>query len=105
MLRAETVIIGAGVVGLAVARALALRGTEVLLLDQDKRIGQDSSSRSSEVIHAGIYYPSGSQGAALPSRTRRSLALLRGEKHSKSSLRQACGRDHAERGTRTSEHP
>jgi L-2-hydroxyglutarate oxidase LhgO len=53
-------VIGAGVVGLAVARALALAGREVVILDAAEGIGRETSSRNSEVIHAGIYYPAGS---------------------------------------------
>src|SRR6185436_20566170 len=53
----ETVVIGAGVVGLAVARALALQGREVVVLEAEDAIGTHTSSRNSEVIHAGIYYP------------------------------------------------
>ena len=56
----ETVVIGAGVVGLATARALVARGHEVLVLERHGGIGQETSSRSSEVIHAGLYYPPGS---------------------------------------------
>ena len=56
----ECVVIGAGVVGLAVARALALSGREVWLLEGAPGIGTGVSSRNSEVIHAGIYYPQGS---------------------------------------------
>ncbi|AHB49433.1 FAD-dependent oxidoreductase [Hyphomicrobium nitrativorans NL23] len=56
----ETVVIGAGVVGLAVARALVARGHEVLVLERHGGIGQETSSRSSEVIHAGLYYAPGS---------------------------------------------
>ncbi|GGB12388.1 FAD-dependent oxidoreductase [Brucella endophytica] len=56
----ECVVIGAGVVGIAIARSLALSGKEVLVLEAEKTFGQGSSSRSSEVIHAGIYYPHGS---------------------------------------------
>ena len=52
----DSVVIGAGVVGLAVARALALRGREVLVLEAADAIGTGTSSRNSEVIHAGIYY-------------------------------------------------
>lgn len=52
----ECVVIGAGVVGLAVARALALKGREVVILEAAEMIGTGISSRSSEVIHAGIYY-------------------------------------------------
>ena len=51
------VVIGAGVVGLAVARALALTGREVIVLESEDAIGTGTSSRNSEVIHAGIYYP------------------------------------------------
>lgn len=61
----DVVVVGAGVVGLAVARALALAGREVLVLEREAAIGQGTSSRNSEVIHAGIYYPSGSLKARL----------------------------------------
>jgi L-2-hydroxyglutarate oxidase LhgO len=56
----DCVVVGAGVVGLAVARALALAGREVLVLEAAEGIGTETSSRNSEVIHAGIYYPAGS---------------------------------------------
>ena len=56
----QALVIGAGVVGLAVARALARRGLETLVLEQEPAIGQGISSRNSEVIHAGLYYPGGS---------------------------------------------
>jgi L-2-hydroxyglutarate oxidase LhgO len=56
----ECVVVGAGVVGLAVARALALAGREVVILEAENAIGTHTSSRNSEVIHAGIYYPRGS---------------------------------------------
>jgi L-2-hydroxyglutarate oxidase LhgO len=56
----DAVVAGAGVVGLAVARALALAGREVLVLEAEDAIGSQVSSRSSEVIHAGLYYPKGS---------------------------------------------
>lgn len=56
----ETVVVGAGVVGLAAARALVAAGHEVLVLERHGGIGQETSSRSSEVIHAGLYYPRGS---------------------------------------------
>jgi L-2-hydroxyglutarate oxidase LhgO len=56
----ECVVIGGGIIGLAVARALARAGREVLLLEKERWIGQDTSSRNSEVIHAGLYYPEGS---------------------------------------------
>ncbi|MDD0838182.1 NAD(P)/FAD-dependent oxidoreductase [Curvibacter sp. HBC61] len=61
----DCVVIGAGVVGLAVARALALAGREVLVLEAADAIGTGTSSRNSEVIHAGIYYPKGSLKARL----------------------------------------
>ena len=53
----ECVVVGAGVVGLAVARRLALAGREVVVLESEAAIGTVTSSRNSEVIHAGIYYP------------------------------------------------
>ncbi|MFZ9448743.1 MAG: FAD-dependent oxidoreductase, partial [Alphaproteobacteria bacterium] len=56
----DCVVIGAGVVGLAVARALALEGRDVVVLEAADAIGTETSSRNSEVIHAGIYYPAGS---------------------------------------------
>ena len=56
----ECVVIGAGVVGLAAARALARSGREVLVLEAADGIGTGTSSRNSEVVHAGIYYPAGS---------------------------------------------
>ena len=61
----ETVVVGAGVVGLAVARALALAGHEVMVIEKANAIGQGISSRNSEVIHAGLYYPTGSLKAQL----------------------------------------
>lgn len=61
----DCVVIGAGVVGLAVARALALQGREVMVLESADAIGTGTSSRNSEVIHAGIYYPQGSLKARL----------------------------------------
>jgi L-2-hydroxyglutarate oxidase LhgO len=63
--RVECVVVGAGVVGLAVARALARAGREVMVLEGDVMIGTGTSSRNSEVIHAGIYYPPGSAKARL----------------------------------------
>jgi L-2-hydroxyglutarate oxidase LhgO len=61
----ETVVIGAGIVGLAIAAELSARGQDVLVLERNDGIGQETSSRSSEVIHAGIYYPNGSLKARL----------------------------------------
>jgi len=65
MEQVDVVVVGAGVVGLAVARALALRGREVLVLESASTIGTGTSSRNSEVIHAGIYYPTDSLKARL----------------------------------------
>jgi L-2-hydroxyglutarate oxidase LhgO len=61
----DAVIIGAGVVGLACGRALARSGREVLVLERHGLIGSETSSRNSEVIHAGIYYPTGTRKAQL----------------------------------------
>jgi L-2-hydroxyglutarate oxidase LhgO len=69
----ECVVVGAGVVGLAVARALALAGREVIVLEAAVGIGTETSSRNSEVIHAGIYYPAGSLMARFCVAGRRAL--------------------------------
>ena len=61
----ECTVIGAGAVGLAVARALALQGREVIILESASSIGTETSSRNSEIIHAGIYYEPGSLKAEL----------------------------------------
>ena len=63
--KVDCVVVGAGVVGLAVARTLALQGREVMVLEAADAIGTGTSSRNSEVIHAGIYYPQGSLKARL----------------------------------------
>lgn len=63
--RTDAIIVGAGAVGLVCARALALRGQQVVVLESADAIGQGVSSRNSEVLHAGIYYPSGSLKAKL----------------------------------------
>jgi len=63
--RVDAVVIGAGVVGLAIGRALARRGLETIVLERANAIGTGTSSRNSEVIHAGIYYPAGSLKARL----------------------------------------
>jgi L-2-hydroxyglutarate oxidase LhgO len=65
MTRFDAIVIGAGVVGLAAARALARAGREVLILEREDAIGTGISSRSSEVIHAGLHYPPGSLKARL----------------------------------------
>jgi len=69
----DAVVVGAGVVGLAVARQLALAGREVLILEAAARFGTGASARNSEVIHAGIYYPPGSLKARLCVRGRERL--------------------------------
>jgi L-2-hydroxyglutarate oxidase LhgO len=69
----ECVVVGAGAVGLACARALAVAGREVLVLEQEGLVGSHTSSRNSEVIHAGIYYPKGSAKARLCVRGRELL--------------------------------
>lgn len=85
----QCVVIGAGVVGLAVARALALNGREVMVLEAESAIGTGISSRNSEVIHAGIYYPQNSLKARLCVQGKRQLydyCLERGVAH------QRCGK-------------
>lgn len=69
----DAVVIGAGAVGLAAARKLALNGMSVIVLEREKRIGQGVSSRNSEVVHAGMYYPTGSLRAKLCVAGRRML--------------------------------
>ncbi len=89
MERIDCVVIGAGVVGLAVARALALAGREVMVLEAADAIGTQTSSRNSEVIHAGIYYPAGSLKAELCVKGRAMLydyCAVRGVGH------QRCGK-------------
>jgi L-2-hydroxyglutarate oxidase LhgO len=65
MLEVQTIVVGAGVVGLAAARALALAGREVVVLERASRAGTGASSRNSEVVHSGVYYPAGSLKARL----------------------------------------
>jgi L-2-hydroxyglutarate oxidase LhgO len=69
----DVAVIGAGVIGLAVARAMALEGREVVVLEAEDGIGHHTSSRNSEVIHAGIYYAPGSWKARLCVAGRRAL--------------------------------
>jgi L-2-hydroxyglutarate oxidase LhgO len=73
LVEVDCLVIGAGVVGLAVDRELALHGQDVLVLDQEADAGMHTSSRNSEVIHAGIYYPAGSLKAELCVRGRQLL--------------------------------
>lgn len=73
ILQADTVVIGAGIIGLAVARKLAMQGRDVLVLEFGAHFGEGVSSRNSEVIHAGIYYPEDSLKARLCVRGRRML--------------------------------
>lgn len=63
--KVDIIVVGAGVVGLAIARTLATRGREVLVIESEGDIGTGTSSRNSEVVHAGIYYPKGSLKARL----------------------------------------
>jgi L-2-hydroxyglutarate oxidase LhgO len=74
------VVAGAGVVGIAVARALARAGREVIVLDAAEGIGTETSSRNSEVIHAGIYYPANSLMARFCVAGRRALYAYCAEK-------------------------
>ncbi len=61
----DVVVIGAGLIGLAVARAIAQQGREVIVLEAERALGMHSSSRNSEVLHAGFHYPAGSLKARL----------------------------------------
>ena len=56
----ECVVVGAGIIGLSIARSFSKRGVNVLVLEKNKKFGEETSSRNSGVIHAGIYYPKGS---------------------------------------------
>ena len=85
----ETVIVGAGVVGLAIARALASAGRDVIVVEQADAIGTETSARNSEVIHAGIYYPEGSNKAKLCVRGR---DLLYGFCAQRGIAHQRCGK-------------
>lgn len=70
---ADAIVVGAGVVGLACARELAARHHQVILIERHERFGVEASSRNSEVVHAGIYYPAGTLKATLCARGNRSL--------------------------------
>lgn len=87
--RVDALVIGAGVVGLAVARALALAGREVMVLEREAAIGSGTSARNSEVIHAGIYYPAGSLKARLCVRGK-ALLYAYGAEHG--IAHQRCGK-------------
>src|SRR5271155_1326465 len=69
----DAAVVGAGAVGLACGHALARRGLSVVVLEKERAIGQGVSSRNSEVIHAGLYYPTGSLKARLCVAGRRAL--------------------------------
>jgi L-2-hydroxyglutarate oxidase LhgO len=73
MERIECVVIGAGVVGLALARELTMAGREVIILESEDRFGTGTSSRNSEVVHAGMYYAAGTLKARLCPEGNRSL--------------------------------
>lgn len=80
----DAIVIGAGVVGLAIARALALRGLETIVLEAEREPAQHATSRNSEVIHAGIYYAAGSVKAQTCVAGRRALleyCAARGVEH------------------------
>src|SRR6187455_3653981 len=74
--RVDAVVIGAGAVGLAVARALAQAGLETVVAESQSGIGQGVSSRNSEVVHAGLYYTPGSLKAKLCVRGKELLYAL-----------------------------
>ena len=79
-MKLDTVIIGAGVIGLACARALALQGREVVLIERGGAVAEQTSARNSEVIHAGIYYPTGSNKARFCVEGRRQLYVYLDER-------------------------
>ena len=88
----DAVVVGAGVIGLAVARELALAGQHVIVLDKSASAGTETSSRNSEIIHAGIYYPTDSlkaqlcvEGHRLPMTTASPMVLKRSASASSSS--------------------
>src|ERR1700753_2798579 len=69
----QVLVVGAGVVGLAIARAAARKGHEVIVAEATKGIGNGVSSRNSEVVHGGLYYPTGSLRARHSVRGRRMI--------------------------------
>lgn len=89
MIETDTLIIGAGAIGLACAAALARAGQEVLILEAESRVGSVTSARSSEVMHAGLYYPTGSWRARLCVRGR---ALLQNFCETHAIPHRLCGK-------------
>ena len=86
----QVLVIGAGVVGLAIARAAARRGHDVIVAEATGGVGNGISSRNSEVIHAGIYYPTGSLRARhCDARTPHALRILRRARRRPQQMRQA----------------
>lgn len=101
MERLDAVVVGAGVVGLAVARALARAGREVTIVEKAQSFGTGTSSRNSEVLHAGLYYPAGSLRARVCSPGRNALYAYcaeRGIPHKRiGKLLVACSAEEAAR--------
>src|ERR1700733_14760778 len=92
----QILVVGAGVVGLAIARAAAIAGHEVIVAEAADAIGTGTSSRNSEVIHAGLYYPTGSLRARHCVRSRRMLydfCASHGVPHRKLGKLVVVGRD------------
>ncbi len=86
----QVLVIGAGVVGLAIAREAALKGHDVIVAEAADAIGTGISSRNSEVIHAGMYYPERiAAGETLSARQPHAVRLLRRTRRAASPLRQA----------------
>jgi L-2-hydroxyglutarate oxidase LhgO len=85
----DAVVIGAGAVGLAVARALSVAGMATLLVERHRRFGEETSSRNSGVVHSGIYYPTGSLKARLCVRGRQ---LLYGYCRERGIAHRRCGK-------------
>jgi L-2-hydroxyglutarate oxidase LhgO len=81
MEKVDAVVIGAGVIGLAIARELSLNGREVIIVESEKMIGSVTSARNSGVIHAGIYYKQGSSKARYCVRGRELLYLYTGRRN------------------------
>ena len=79
--RLDCVVVGAGVMGLAIARSLALSGRDVIVLESESEIGMHTSSRNSEVIHAGLYYPDDSLKAKFCVQGRELLYKYCGERN------------------------